>query len=470
MTETKLKIGNLKNIVMIINPLDTCRFRETSENKFPTGYIHHKEFGLDYLCIGNLCLGIILLALSAILFAQDPSGLPGGVPGDDRFVIHAGISRSFPPWTDGIVAYEFDSTIVERTRDICIQAFYKWEEGTPLRFPPRTTEENYLLIVDSGNSPSFSAVGMRGGRQRIYIAQPANLRNIMHELGHAIGLHHEHQRSDRDQYVVIHEENIGSIYGGNITFVISTINYTPYDFLSIMHYPRNALTSTGKNTIVPREEYMEYLDLMGRSNEISELDKLAVTKIYSGIPALISPADQAGQQPHSGVFLEWSTFPDAIAYHVQISKSKAFDALFLNESIAAISPEPPLAIGTQIYTTSSLEKGETYYWRVRMITPAESKPWSDPFGFQVAHYLLRPNYPNPFNPGTTIEFVLSRKSDVTVKILNLLGEEVETLLSGNLEPGLHTVQWNASGHAAGIYLYWLRAGDIVEARKMILMK
>ena len=451
-------------------PAGPYLLRGAEKNKSPQRSPFRNKCNMMRSTALHFSFTLIILSTPLLLFAQNISAAPPGNPGDDRFVIHTGISRSYPPWTDGIVAYEFDSTIVERTRDLCLQAFRKWEEGTPLRFPPWTTEENYLLIVDSGNSPSFSGVGMHGGRQRLYIAQPANVRNIMHELGHAIGLHHEHQRSDRDQYVVIHEENISSIYGSNITRVISTINYTPYDFLSIMHYPRNALTGNGKNTIVPREEYMEYLNLMGTFNEISDLDKMGVTKIYSGIPALISPADRADQQPHNGVILEWSTFPDAITYQVQISKSTAFDALFSEESVAAISPDPPHTMGTQIYTTRPLEKGETFYWRVRMITSAEAKPWSDPFGFQVADYLLRPNYPNPFNPGTTIEFVLSRKSDVTVKIFTLLGEEVETLLSENLEPGVHTVQWNASGYAAGIYLYWLRAGDIVEARKMVYMK
>jgi hypothetical protein len=209
---------------------------------------------------------------------------------------------------------------------------------------------------------------------------------------------------------------------------------------------------------------------MGTYYIISKLDKIGVTKIYSGIPAQISPMDQAMQQPYNGVILEWSTFPDAVTYQIQVSKSNTFDILTLDESVTALNPDPPLSMGTQTYTTRSLEKGATYFWRVRMITQSESKPWSDGFSFQVAHYLLRPNYPNPFNAGTTIEFVLSRQSDVTVKILNLLGQEVETLLAENLEPGLHTVYWDATGHATGIYLYWLNAGDIIEARKLVYMK
>ena len=294
---------------------------------------------------------------------------------------------------------------------------------------------------------------------------------ILHELGHAIGLHHEHQRSDRDQYVEIIEENLSYYLGkGNVANIISTINFTPYDLLSIMHYPRNALSNNGKNTIVPREKYMSYLDKMGTGNRISELDRIAVTKIYGGIPALISPPEGADPQPHIGVILEWSTFKDAIEYQIQVSGSPSFESLYINKNVAASDSTPSINIGTQTYTTRSLDKGKLYYWRVRMKTEPDLRPWSDPSNFKIAHYILQQNYPNPFNPSTTIEFVLTRNCEVHLKILNALGEEVTTLITDNMEPGTHSIRWDAAHLAAGIYFYWLKAGDIVEVRKMVLMK
>ena len=83
---------------------------------------------------------------------------------------------------------------------------------------------------------------------------------------------------------------------------------------------------------------------------------------------------------------------------------------------------------------------------------------------------LLQNYPNPFNPATTISFSLGSASDVSVKIYNLLGEEVETLVSGNRSAGLFRVQWKATGVASGIYLCRMQAGTYVETRKLILMK
>ena len=85
-------------------------------------------------------------------------------------------------------------------------------------------------------------------------------------------------------------------------------------------------------------------------------------------------------------------------------------------------------------------------------------------------FVLHQNYPNPFNPTTTIQFDLPKTSVVTLKIFNILGEEVTTLLSASLLSGSYKYEWDASNLASGVYLYRLQAGDYVETRKMVLMK
>ena len=88
----------------------------------------------------------------------------------------------------------------------------------------------------------------------------------------------------------------------------------------------------------------------------------------------------------------------------------------------------------------------------------------------VNNYRLSDNYPNPFNPSTTIEFDLPKTSEVSLKVFNILGEEVTTLVSDRLSPGSYSYEWDASNLASGVYLYRLQAGDYVETRKMILMR
>jgi hypothetical protein len=85
--------------------------------------------------------------------------------------------------------------------------------------------------------------------------------------------------------------------------------------------------------------------------------------------------------------------------------------------------------------------------------------------------ILHQNYPNPFNPYTTIEFYLPKTSDVSLKIFNILGEEVATLVSDRLTTGKYSYKWSRpAGIASGVYLYRLDVGEFVETSKMVLMR
>jgi hypothetical protein len=83
---------------------------------------------------------------------------------------------------------------------------------------------------------------------------------------------------------------------------------------------------------------------------------------------------------------------------------------------------------------------------------------------------LRQNYPNPFNPSTMISYDLPTRSHVTLKIFNLLGQEVATLVNGEVEVGRHQANWKAGRLATGVYLYQLKAGGYVETKRMLLIK
>ncbi len=85
-------------------------------------------------------------------------------------------------------------------------------------------------------------------------------------------------------------------------------------------------------------------------------------------------------------------------------------------------------------------------------------------------YVLSQNYPNPFNPTTTIEFTLSKRSEVSLVVYDILGRIVTELASGNLNAGCHTVNFNASNLASGVYFYKLTAGDFVKVKKLMLLK
>ncbi len=83
---------------------------------------------------------------------------------------------------------------------------------------------------------------------------------------------------------------------------------------------------------------------------------------------------------------------------------------------------------------------------------------------------LMQNYPNPFNPATTIKYQIPSYSMVTIKIYNVLGQEVETLVNEMKNPGNYQIQFNAINLASGSYIYRLQAGSLVQVKKMLLIK
>lgn len=85
-------------------------------------------------------------------------------------------------------------------------------------------------------------------------------------------------------------------------------------------------------------------------------------------------------------------------------------------------------------------------------------------------YDLSQNFPNPFNPSTTIKYSIPQAGNVKLIVFDALGREVTTLVNGNIEAGSHSVDFDASGLSSGIYFYRLIAGDFNEIKKMMLIK
>lgn len=85
-------------------------------------------------------------------------------------------------------------------------------------------------------------------------------------------------------------------------------------------------------------------------------------------------------------------------------------------------------------------------------------------------FSLAQNYPNPFNPSTAIDFHVPVSSFVTVKVFDVLGKEVATLVNERKSPGAYRVNFNASGLADGVYFYRLQAGQFAQTRKLVLLR
>ena len=85
-------------------------------------------------------------------------------------------------------------------------------------------------------------------------------------------------------------------------------------------------------------------------------------------------------------------------------------------------------------------------------------------------FALEQNYPNPFNPSTTFRYSIPIQSKVVIKIYDILGNEIVTLMDEEKPAGIYELTWNAANLPSGVYFYQLKAGDYIDTKKMILLK
>jgi len=85
-------------------------------------------------------------------------------------------------------------------------------------------------------------------------------------------------------------------------------------------------------------------------------------------------------------------------------------------------------------------------------------------------YSLQQNYPNPFNPTTKIRFDIPKSENVTIKVFDMLGKEISTMVSQQLQPGTYEAEWDASAYSSGIYYYKITSGSFTQTKKMVVVR
>jgi hypothetical protein len=189
-------------------------------------------------------------------------------------------------------------------------------------------------------------------------------------------------------------------------------------------------------------------------------------------PNLIAPVNNSTINTLTPV-LEWDSLITAFDYRLEITR----DSLFTNSLLYQVVPQKAFQVPAGILFSDSM-----YYWRVRTATNGGVGPWSEAFNFNIiitdvedeqqlpTEFALMQNYPNPFNPSTVISYQLPVSSNVTLKVYDILGNEVATFVNEEKPAGSYEVKFDASGLSSGIYFYKLQAGSLVETKKMILLR
>ncbi len=202
-------------------------------------------------------------------------------------------------------------------------------------------------------------------------------------------------------------------------------------------------------------------------------------------PNLIAPVNNSTINTLTPV-LEWDSLITAFDYRLEIAR----DSLFTNSLLYQVVPQKTFQVPAGLLFSDS-----TYYWRVRTATNGGVGPWSEAFSFNIiitdvedeqqipTEFELMQNYPNPFNPSTIIRYSIpnviasgAKQSQlVTLKVYDILGNEVATLVNEEKPAGSYEIEFNVAQVSrpelsSGIYFYKLQAGSYIATRKMVLLR
>ena len=130
---------------------------------------------------------------------------------------------------------------------------------------------------------------------------------------------------------------------------------------------------------------------------------------------------------------------------------------------------------TNFHLTEMEAKSNKYFWVAgangiilkytdSTLTTIQESP------YLIRDYHLLQNYPNPFNPSTKIKYSIPQQSNVLIKVFDILGNEIETLINEEKPAGTYELTWNAANLPSGVYFYQLRAGGFIQTKKMLLLK
>ncbi len=197
-------------------------------------------------------------------------------------------------------------------------------------------------------------------------------------------------------------------------------------------------------------------------------------------PVLISPNGTSDELRNP--LLKWHTSESAVSYRTQVSTNRVFSSVVLDSTVAdTLLQASPLAANTTYYWRASASNmhGTSAYSTTASFTTGQTTA-VDEFAEMPLEFKLHQNYPNPFstagrsrlagNSATTIDFSIVRASFVQLRIYDVLGREIKTLVNQRMPAGKHAVQFEANELQSGIYVYQLKADGFVESRKMILVE
>ena len=273
------------------------------------------------------------------------------------------------------------------------------------------------------------------------------------------------------------------IDSSNNIFISST-----YIYNSIQSIPANGLVkfdginwtifnsqNSGKPDYIPGYEDINCLAIdasgkiwMATQSGVGVYDK-------DGIPVPVELTSFSATVNNYNVLLSWQTATEInnSGFEIQKLKESKSEKLQNWESIGFVTGNGTTTeIQKYSFTDKILSEGK-YQYRLKQIDYDGSFEYSNTIEVEIStpiKFSLEQNFPNPFNPSTSLKYSVGKHAKVNLKIFDILGNEITTLVNEEKAPGFYSVEFDAHSLASGIYFYRIQAGNFIETKKMILLK
>jgi hypothetical protein len=228
-----------------------------------------------------------------------------------ELLTHSTIAR----WPHGIVYYTLAPDLSSTLRAKITDAINHWMSRTPLQFVPREGQADYVTFRYTTAGYAYADLGRQGGQQFINLGEANPVGVIVHEMGHTLGLLHEHTRPDRDTYVNIIWGNVRAGLEENFHILTDGTRVGPYDEASIMHYPSYELSANGGPTILRKDGSTVTASYAGLSTQ----DVSSIKQLYGFTnPILFVDDDNAYNNAANASFeasANWRFYANAPGYY-----------------------------------------------------------------------------------------------------------------------------------------------------------
>ena len=379
----------------------------------------------------------------------------------------ASVSTQYSLWGDNTIPYQISPSISSQTTiNRIYTAIAHWQDKTQLKFVARSVNNaasypDYIEFIPSTGCSSY--VGKQGGKQNIWVGSYCTSGNIIHEIGHAAGLFHEHIRSDRDNYVTVHWGNIKEGKSHNFNNQISSQSLGAYDYGSVMHYGAHSFSKNGQATITTKG-----VESIGQRSALSSGDIATINALYG--------YSLAGSITHSSSLVEPNDH-----FSIQLS--------LINQGVgdftqAGISIQLPAGVTFDSYSSQSgwvcIENADS---ALQCTLPDEVPAGT---GESLTLNLLAPEYGNPLT--FTAQFLtaddeLEKMLDITVNSDNFppkilkdqeITSEISSLHDGKVigtvaahDPNLDDIELYeiVSGNSEGAFSLNSLTGEVIITDK-----